>query len=204
MVHIRTVAGALSHEGAKVRGSRFIADVAPAGSDAAALAVVQSVRDREPSATHHCWGFRLHDGRERGSDDGEPSGTAAGPILRHLGGADLVDVVLVVTRYYGGTKLGTGGLIRAYGLATAEALGLVEVVLRPVMVALAVQHDYELSGPVDAVLAAFGTTVVSAEYGAAVSLVVEVGVEVSSAFTAQVVEATSGRVVPVAVPGAVA
>lgn len=196
VAHIRPVARALTHEGDRVKESRFIADLAPATSDAAALAVVQSVRDREPSATHHCWAFRLQDGRQRSSDDGEPSGTAGAPILRHLGGADLVDVVVVVTRYYGGTKLGTGGLIRAYGGAAAAALARAEVVQRPVLVALAVQHDYELSGAVEGVLAAFGATVVSAGYGAVVSLVVTVAAEQSSAFMAQVVEATSGRVVP--------
>lgn len=194
---IRTVAGAVTREGEKVKGSRFVADVLPVASEAvAALAVVGEVRVREVGATHHCWAFRLQDGRSRASDDGEPAGTAGAPMLRHLGGADLVDVVTVVTRYYGGTKLGTGGLIRAYGGAVASALSVAAVVVRPVVVAFAVDLPYELTGQVEGVLAAWSATVVDATYGVSVAMVVTVAEEVAEGFEAALPEATSGRVVP--------
>ncbi|CAN5235763.1 YigZ family protein [soil metagenome] len=197
---IRTVAVALTHEIDKISGSRFIADVIPATSEAAALQSLAAVREREPSATHHCWALRLQDGRRRDSDDGEPSGTAGAPIQRHIGGSGLVDLIVVVTRYYGGTKLGTGGLVRAYGGATSAALGLVEVAVRPVLARLAVDHDYELSGAVQAVMAAHDAQQVDADYGASVQAVVTLPVEGAPAFVAAMTEATSGRVTPVRAP----
>lgn len=193
---IRTLAARSTHEGDKIKGSRFIADLAPAGSESAALQVLADVRGREPSATHHCWAFRLSDGRERSSDDGEPAGTAGDPILRHLGGADLVDVVGVVTRYYGGTKLGTGGLIRAYGGAVAEALAGAVVVVRPVLATFAVDLPYDLSGAVEGVLAAHDAVTVDATYGEAVGLVITVPEEAGARFAGAMAEATSGRVRP--------
>lgn len=205
---IRTIAAAVTHEGEKVKGSRFVADLAPAPSEAAALAFLEDVRAREVGATHHCWAFRLQDGRSRSSDDGEPAGTAGAPMLRHLGGADLVDVVAVVTRWYGGTKLGTGGLVRAYGGAVADALTTVSVVVRPVVVTFAVDLPYDLTGPVEGVLAAWSAVVVDATYGAAVELVVTVAAEgaagfaAAEGFVAALREATSGRVVPRRVAGA--
>lgn len=196
MAVIRTVGSTAVHEGDKVRGSRFVATLAPATTEAAALAVVRAVRAAHPDASHHCWAYRLAGGRERSSDDGEPAGTAGAPILRHLGGADLVDVVAVVTRWFGGTKLGTGGLIRAYGGAVARALADVAVVERPVMADLAMTWDYELTGVVEGVLAAWSAAVVDADYGAAVIAHVSLPAEDAEAFAAAMAEATSGRVTP--------
>ena len=105
------------------QGSRFFAFLAPAASREAALAFVEELRRRHPDATHHCFAWRLGwPPAERASDAGEPAGTAGQPILRQLAGANLTDVVGVVVRWFGGTKLGKGGLARAYGGATAAAL----------------------------------------------------------------------------------
>ena len=103
----------------EVKHSRFIAQAAPATSPEAALAFLAQVAD--PEATHNCWAYRI--GAEyRSSDDGEPSGTAGRPILAAIEGQGYDQVVAVVTRWYGGIKLGAGGLVRAYGGAAAECL----------------------------------------------------------------------------------
>jgi uncharacterized YigZ family protein len=103
----------------EVKHSRFIAQAAPATSPQAALAFLAQVAD--PDATHNCWAYRI--GAEyRSSDDGEPAGTAGRPILAAIEGQGCDRVMVVVTRWYGGIKLGAGGLVRAYGGAAAECL----------------------------------------------------------------------------------
>lgn len=108
----------------KSKGSRFIGEAFPVASEADALAAVERVRSREHAATHVCWAYRLgpEGDRVRSADDGEPSGTAGLPILREIEGHGLTDCLVTVTRYYGGTKLGAGGLARAYGEAAAWVL----------------------------------------------------------------------------------
>lgn len=113
-----TLAAAATHI-LEVKHSRFIAQVAPADSPEAALGFLARVAD--PGATHNCWAYRI--GAEyRSSDDGEPSGTAGRPILAAIEGQGYDQVMAVVTRWYGGIKLGAGGLVRAYGGAAAECL----------------------------------------------------------------------------------
>lgn len=199
MVEIRTVSKAHTVEVDRVKGSRFIADIAPTIDEQAALAFVDRIRSREQAATHHCWAYRLAGGRARSSDDGEPRDTAGPPILRRIGGADLSDVVVVVTRYYGGTNLGRGGLIRAYGSAASEVLATADVVVRRVRRTLGLDHSYDLSGPVESVLAAFDARVLSADYGELVSLRVAVPVELEDGFVAAIGEASAGTVRPAAI-----
>ena len=103
----------------EIKHSRFIAHAAPAESPQAALAFIAHVADAD--ATHNCWAYRIS-GEYRSSDDGEPAGTAGRPILAAIEGQGYDRVVTVVTRWYGGIKLGAGGLVRAYGGAAAECL----------------------------------------------------------------------------------
>jgi uncharacterized YigZ family protein len=123
------VATPASAEPPRTKGSRFIGEAYPVRSEADAAALVASVRRREHAATHWCWAARLGapgasgDGsRPRYSDDGEPAGSAGLPILREIDRRGLSDTLVIVTRYYGGVKLGAGGLARAYGEAAALAL----------------------------------------------------------------------------------
>lgn len=108
------------------KGSRFLARVHPCPDRLALDHVLAREREAFPDATHHCWGARLLD-EDRCDDDGEPMGTAGPPILRVLEGAGVRGACCVVIRYYGGTKLGTGGLIRAYGDAAKEAIAAAPV-----------------------------------------------------------------------------
>jgi uncharacterized YigZ family protein len=123
-----------------VANSRFIATADHAPSVDAARALVAAARAAMPDASHHCFAFLVGYGASVVAgmgDDGEPAGTAGRPMLAVLRGADLGDVAVVVTRYFGGTLLGTGGLVRAYGGATRAVLELLpraeHVVLRPLV-----------------------------------------------------------------------
>lgn len=104
--------------------SRFIGYAAPAESEEAAQAFLQEIRTRHRDATHNCYAYQVgeHNQYQRSSDDGEPSGTAGRPILEVIKGSGLSNVIVVVTRYFGGTLLGTGGLVRAYSAAAQAAL----------------------------------------------------------------------------------
>ena len=188
---ISTIAGPVRVEVDKIKGSRFICDLAPAADERAALDFVDRIRSDEPDATHHCWAFRLESAVSRSSDDGEPGGTAGPPILRRLESADLVDVVAVVTRYYGGTNLGTGGLIRAYGAAAAAAIEAAQTITRRRMIAYRFIHPYDLSAQVNHVIAGHEVEIVDARYEDAVTLDVRVPVAMASAFEAAIIEATA-------------
>jgi uncharacterized YigZ family protein len=132
----------------EVRRSRFVCDVAPASSEEAAREFVEQVRSASRDARHHCTAYVLGaDGATlRSNDDGEPSGTAGAPMLDVLRGHGLTDVVAVVTRWFGGTLLGTGGLIRAYGDAVSLALEGATVVARELREGVLVDLDHA-SGP---------------------------------------------------------
>ena len=191
---IHTIDRPTRHEIEKINGSRFIADAAPATNEPECLALVEAIKRQEPGATHHCWAFRLTDGRERSSDDGEPGGTAGPPILRRIQGADLHDVVVVVTRYYGGTNLGTGGLIRAYGGAAAAVLKAATIVTRPVLSEWELVYPYGLSSPITQVLASFEASIVESDYGENVRVVAAVRAGSAVEFVDAILEATSGAI----------
>jgi len=104
-----------------VENSEFLAFAERADTPEAALAGLAALRERYPDATHHAWAYRIG-AAYRFSDDGEPGGTAGAPILRAIEGQELDHVMVTVVRYYGGVKLGTGGLVRAYGGTAAQCL----------------------------------------------------------------------------------
>lgn len=115
----RSTLGAPAHFAQDVRKSRFLANASNVASPDAAIAFVTAVAHAD--ATHNCWAYRIGQ-QYRFNDDGEPAGTAGKPILQAIDGQGLDDVVVVVTRWFGGIKLGAGGLMRAYGGAAAECL----------------------------------------------------------------------------------
>jgi uncharacterized YigZ family protein len=124
----QTIKGRASVE-LKIRNSRFIGAAMPVTSKEEAQIELEKIRKEQWEATHHCYAWRLApSGSEyRFSDDGEPAGSAGKPILFVIQQRQLVNLLVVVTRYYGGTKLGVGGLVRAYTDAAVEALAAVEV-----------------------------------------------------------------------------
>jgi uncharacterized YigZ family protein len=185
-----TLAGPTRHE-ALIKRSRFLAQALPVASPEEAAAALSALSD--PSATHNCWAWRLAE-RYRSSDDGEPSGTAGRPILAAIDGRGLDGVLVVVTRWFGGIKLGAGGLARAYGGTAAECLrraALVEVRRRAQATVVADLADL---GAVHALLARAGVERHGEEYGAdAVRLRVEVDEAGLASFERALADATRGR-----------
>lgn len=131
--------------------SRFIGELFPVQSEEQAKEIITRLKKASRDANHHCSSYRIEGEQllERYSDDGEPAGTAGLPMLEVLRGADLTNVLAVVTRYFGGTKLGTGGLVRAYTKATQEVLLAAQVVEKGLYIKYEVNIPYTLSGKVE-------------------------------------------------------
>jgi len=157
------------------KGSRFLAVVGPAADETAAKGALAGLEREFPDATHHCWARRLGSPpRERSSDAGEPAGTAGVPILQVLRGAGLSDVMAVVVRWFGGTKLGKGGLARAYAAAVREALPGLPLAARVPTGRIAVEIPYEKVGAVKRLLRPPEVELEAEEYGASARLVLAV------------------------------
>jgi len=159
----------------KIKGSRFIGDAFPVETEEDAKARLTQIDAVFPDATHHCYAFSLVDRQiERSSDAGEPSGTAGPPILRQIQSSDLTNLLVVVTRYYGGTKLGAGGLIRAYGAAAKAVLAECKRVVHVIEVVIKVTFDYDDTSPAMRTIEKFGARIVSTEYADRSSLEIAV------------------------------
>jgi len=190
-----TLATEFRHEVERVRGSRFLTTVAPVSTPADAEAFVARIRDEFSDATHNCWAWRVGRAGEvfRSSDDGEPGGSAGRPILQQLEGRRLTNVAAVVTRWFGGTKLGVGGLMRAYGGATGKTLD--RAPLRRIVVTrrVEIEHPYECSGALAGLYAARGLEPASSAYGASVTVVLDVPERDLAGFLQEVADRTAGR-----------
>ncbi|GAB4496315.1 MAG: IMPACT family protein [Saprospiraceae bacterium] len=164
--HYRTLAAPATGE-FKDRGSKFIAYAWPVRNEEEAMAHVETLRKEHFKARHHCFAWRLTpDGsRFRANDDGEPSGTAGRPILGQIDSFGLTDVVVVVVRYFGGTLLGTSGLINAYREAAAEALRNATVVEKIVKNSFVLDFDYALMPDVMNALKKLNLDIFKEEYG---------------------------------------
>lgn len=200
----RTVTEVRSSEIEKVKGSRFVATLGPAADRAAAQALLEEVRRARAGARHHCFAWRLGPAAEDSfaGDAGEPSGSAGRPILQQLEASGVTNAMLVVSRWFGGTLLGVGGLMRAYGRAAAEVLAAGPIVTVPVTRRLVVEHPYECSGAVEAVLAAARVEPGAARYGAEVRLELDVPVADLAALLAALSERSAGRARVSVEPGA--
>ena len=167
----QTASGSSRYEPELVKGSRFIADVAPISDEAAARSFVAKVAAEFPDASHHCSAWRIaQPAIERANDDGEPSGSAGRPILSQLAGRDLVDTAVVVTRYFGGTKLGVGGLVRAYGGAAGAALDRAQLVPWFETRDLIFEHDYASTDAIERAVEECGAAILSRSFTAAVTV----------------------------------
>ncbi len=191
----RTIARSSAAEPPKTKGSRFLGEAFPATTEAEAEAHLGAVRRREHSATHWCWAWRLGtDGDHfRYADDGEPSGSAGAPVLRQLDARGLTNTLVVVTRYYGGTKLGTGGLVRAYGEAASETLDAARIVERIIRVPVRLRFAYADTSPAMHTVGRFDAEIAEQHYGDDTELVVRVRRSEADALRAAFVEALGGR-----------
>jgi uncharacterized YigZ family protein len=155
-----------------VKRSRFLCTLRRVDDEGAARAVVAELRARHWDARHHCSAFVLGPRSEvqRSSDDGEPAGTAGAPMLEVLRGAAVSDVAAVVTRWFGGTLLGAGGLVRAYGDAVRAALAEAGTRRRVLLTEMALEVGHADAGRVESELRARGVSVLDVEYAATVRL----------------------------------
>lgn len=159
-----------------IKRSRFITWIARADSEDAAREVIAEARWTYPDARHHCTAFIVQPGDagaaaiERSSDDGEPSGTAGKPMLEALRGSGLTNVVAVVIRYFGGVKLGTGGLVHAYSSSVSEALPEVPRAKRELLEVAVVKLGYAEAPPIEAALRRAGVLIADTSYGEAVRM----------------------------------
>lgn len=179
-----------------IRRSRFLTFLGPAPDEDRARAFIDEVRQQHPSATHHCWAYNLgppgDTGRIAMSDDGEPKGTAGRPMLTALLHSDVGEIVAVCARYYGGTKLGTGGLARAYGSGVRSALDQLPTQVRRELVRLIVEVDYPFSDVVERLLADERVQVEDRTYDEVVRFHCSVDVDHVARLTSDVADATRG------------
>ncbi|XVQ15637.1 YigZ family protein [Spirillospora sp. CA-255316] len=191
---MRMIKSAGSHE-LEVRRSRFVCTLARVQDEGAAAEFIARHRRAHRDATHNCTAYVVggHGEITKSSDDGEPAGTAGIPMLEVLVRRGLTGVVAVVTRYFGGVKLGAGGLVRAYGQAVSAAVDAVGVVeLRPV-VTVTVRVEHAVAGRLLGDLHGAGRVPSDVRYADAVELDVAVPVPEAAAFEAWVAEVTAGR-----------
>ena len=191
----RTIVASAARE-VKVKGSRFIAEVWPVTSEDDCAERLAVIKKREYDATHHCWAYRL--GVEgnvfRHNDDGEPGGTAGLPIYRQIEGRELTDVMVVVIRYYGGKKLGTGGLARAYSDAAAACLEACKVVKKTVRKPLCIRFDYADTSPAMHAINGFDAVIVASRYSDKTELELAVRASQVDDLKSQLIDNMAGRV----------
>ncbi|CAH2716877.1 IMPACT family member YigZ [Neobacillus rhizosphaerae] len=150
LTHYFTVKQSGEHE-INIQKSRFIAHIKRAETEIEAQEFIQAIKKQHWNATHNCSAYLIgeHDQIQKANDDGEPSGTAGVPMLEVLKKRNLKDTVVVVTRYFGGIKLGAGGLIRAYGKATSEGLDSIGIIERKLSQVVHVKIDYTWLGKIE-------------------------------------------------------
>lgn len=175
--------------------SRFIATVRPVSNEEEASAFIEEMKKKYYDARHNCSAFVIGESAQltRSSDDGEPSGTAGRPMLEVLLGSGIRDVAVVVTRYFGGTLLGTGGLVRAYSGAVKAALEAGEVREQRFGVRLRIRTDYNSVGKIQYILAGKNIGIEDSKYTENVEMTAIVPIEEYDRLCTELTEATSAR-----------
>ncbi len=183
----------------EIKRSRFIVSVAHADSREAALAFISDVASEYHDATHNCWAYAAGAPGDTGivgmSDDGEPHGTAGKPILSALLYGSIGECAVVVTRYFGGIKLGTGGLVRAYGGFAAEALESMPVTAKQTYCRLSAMIDFAHMDRFHRLLPKYGARVLRQEFGSDATYLVEIPKGAQDGFIAALSAATDGAAI---------
>ena len=180
----------------KVKGSRFIGRAIPVNDRDQAEKQIRQISQKYHDATHNCFAYQIGTGDavyNRFNDDGEPSGTAGKPILEAIQGRRLTCVLCVVTRYFGGTKLGTGGLARAYSDCAVLALDGAEIVKHFLTTPLQITFPYDMTGTVMHLISDYHVKIVHKEYGPKTNLTLHVRRSQADAFEKDIINATAGK-----------
>lgn len=177
--------------------SRFIGQIKPVYSEEEAYAFVEQIKKKHYDARHNCFAFSIGDEMPllRFSDDGEPQGTAGKPILEVINGSEIHNICIVVTRYFGGTLLGTGGLVRAYTDAAKEALANCETKRKQRIYPITITTDYADMGKIQYIIETSDVRVVDKQFTDAVVFVLEVPVDLKDTLVAAVTEASSAKAI---------
>lgn len=177
--------------------SRFIGYIAPVTTEQEATAFIESVRARHREARHNCYAYRLRQNNlARFSDDGEPSGTAGRPILEVLQREDLTDICVVVTRYFGGILLGTGGLARAYTQGCKIAVAAAGVLCMYPAVECTLSADYGFYGKLQNLLPQYGAVLLNTAFEGEVTVRFMLRQEALSPFSKALEELSAGSLAP--------
>ncbi len=176
--------------------SKFIASVFPVDNEPDALKFLSAVKSKYPDATHHVYAYIIDENNIfRYTDDGEPSGTAGMPVLDTIRKEGLVDVLVVVTRYFGGTLLGTGGLVHAYGTSAKEGLQKSEIITRCLCNIVSVTVDYSLSGKIQYKVASDNLILEDTVYDENVTFLVCCTPETTEKFIKDITDLTNAKAV---------
>ncbi|MDZ5471932.1 YigZ family protein [Bacillus sp. 31A1R] len=178
-----------------IEKSRFIAHISRAKTEEEAQEFIQTIKKKHWNATHNCSAYLIgeNDHIQKANDDGEPSGTAGVPILEVLKKRKLKDTVVVITRYFGGIKLGAGGLIRAYGKSTSEGLNAIGIVERKLMRVMHTKVDYTWLGKLENELRSSIYTIREIHYLDKVEVETFVEESETEAFSSWMIELTNGQ-----------
>ncbi|MDE2950315.1 MAG: YigZ family protein [Chloroflexota bacterium] len=180
-----------------IKKSRFISTAQLAASVPEARAVIARLREEMPDANHHVYAFRVGFGKsvtEGMSDDGEPTGTSGPPTLAVLRGSGVGDIALVTARYFGGTKLGTGGLVRAYTESAQAALSILKTELKVEKRVIGLEMPYSLYNVVKRLIATYRGEIQEEEFAAQVLIIARFATDDLAAFSVDLQERTSAQV----------
>ena len=190
----RTVTNAATDEIVEKR-SRFIADVKPVETEEEAIQFLESIKKKYWDARHHVYAYIIEENNiQRYSDDGEPAGTAGVPVLDYIKKEELSNLVVVVTRYFGGILLGTGGLVHAYSKAAKAGVEAAKPKTMTLCCETWVECDYSLLGKVQSEALNMGFVVKDTQYADNVKIAILVPVSMVSKFEAVIIDKTNGKV----------
>ena len=175
--------------------SEFIGYISPAETEEEAIAFINEIRAMHRKATHNCYAYILRDNNtSRHSDDGEPGGTAGMPIYDVLSKNGITNVVCVVTRYFGGILLGTGGLVHAYSKGASTALANSDIVTMEVADSLKISCDYTMYGMIGSVLPEYEAIIRNTEYSDIVCVYADVKAELTAELISKLIDKCNGKV----------
>lgn len=192
-----TVDDSFTYEIDKIKNSRFIANVFMVNNRDCVGIALDKIKKKYHNARHNCFAYLIKQNNKidfRSSDDGEPQGTAGKPILNCLEGSGLFNILVVVTRYFGGTKLGTGGLIKAYSEAAKEVLEKAPKQVVEIKKTLTFSYKYDYTNLVMSMLNQYEAQKQTEKYGDTIQLTITINKAFVSKFISEILERSNGRI----------
>jgi uncharacterized YigZ family protein len=177
-----------------IKKSRFIAHAFQVESEYDVSDRLREIKSIFSDANHHCWAYSLiKDNKFRFSDDGEPNGSAGKPILAHIRGNSLFNVLVVITRYFGGTKLGVGGLIRAYGQATKEVLAQTKILDVEPQCTMNIEYEYNETANIEMIFKRYNVVICRENYSNLISQTISINTLNKIAIINDITNITKGK-----------